>query len=148
MGGAECEGTGWARQTMVVDGDQVIPKIKAIIILDEDGTRITSKYYGNTEKDSEKQTAFEKLLYNKTSRLTTPRHDVDIMMIDDQVAVFHFVSDLLFYVVGHSHENELILEAVLTGLIETLQQLLESVEKISVLERLELTILAIDEIAD
>jgi len=116
--------------------------------MDDDGTRITSKYYDAADAESEKQTAFETLLYNKTSRLSTPRHDVDIMMLENQIVVFYFVQDLLFYVVGSISDNELILEAVLSGLVETLQALLESVEKISLLERLELTILTIDEICD
>eukprot|EP00656_Telonema_subtile_P041736 TRINITY_DN46_c0_g1_i1.p2 TRINITY_DN46_c0_g1~~TRINITY_DN46_c0_g1_i1.p2 ORF type:complete len:217 (-),score=66.98 TRINITY_DN46_c0_g1_i1:156-806(-) len=130
------------------EADQgILPSVKAIIILDDDGARITSKYFTNDE-DSEKQTAFETLLFNKTSRLTTPRHDVDIMMLENQIVVFFFVSDVLFYVVGHPNDNELVLEAVLSGLVETLQILLEQVEKITMLERLELTILAIDEIVD
>eukprot|EP00658_Telonema_sp_P-2_P084357 TRINITY_DN9349_c0_g1_i4.p1 TRINITY_DN9349_c0_g1~~TRINITY_DN9349_c0_g1_i4.p1 ORF type:complete len:109 (-),score=32.85 TRINITY_DN9349_c0_g1_i4:322-648(-) len=53
-----------------------------------------------------------------------------------------------FYVVGRPDDNELVLESVLTGLVETLQLLLDQVEKITILERLELTILAIDEIID
>eukprot|EP00657_Telonema_sp_P-1_P011928 TRINITY_DN777_c0_g1_i1.p1 TRINITY_DN777_c0_g1~~TRINITY_DN777_c0_g1_i1.p1 ORF type:complete len:182 (+),score=55.75 TRINITY_DN777_c0_g1_i1:207-752(+) len=125
----------------------VLPEVKGIIILDDEGKRITSKYFTG-EEDTEKQNTFEALLFNKTSRLSTARHDVDIMMLENQIVVFYFISDVLLYVVGNPNDNELVLEAVLTGLVDTLRNLLEQVEKITMLEHLELTILAIDEIID
>lgn len=61
--------------------------------------------------------------------------------------VYKFVSDLNFYVTGAADENELILNSILTAFFESVQLLLRNnVEKKTVLENLDLVLLALDEI--
>lgn len=42
--------------------------IKAVILMDNDGNRIISKYYDDTYSTMKEQKAFEKSLFNKTVR--------------------------------------------------------------------------------
>lgn len=133
--------------------DPIVPQIKGIVILDDEGQRLVAKYYGDDMDTEEKQFAFEKLLFNKTSRLQTARHDTDIIMLDQSVIVFHFISDCLFYVCGKVDDNELLYEAVLNALVEVLGKLLSNglgsqVEKITVLEQLEKVLITVDELVE
>jgi len=48
------------------------------------------------------------------------------MLLDNVVLVYKVIADLIFYVAGSSSENELILQAVLQALDETMQNLLKS----------------------
>lgn len=135
------------------DADPLIPSVKAIVILDDEGNRLVAKYYGGEMDTDEKQFAFEKMLFTKTSRLQTARHDTDVIMLDQSVIVFHFVSDCLFYVAGKVDDNELLFEAVLNALVEVLGKLLSNglgsqVEKITVLEQLEKVLITVDELVD
>jgi hypothetical protein len=71
------------------------------------------------------------------------------MLLDNVVLVYKVINDLIFYVAGTSSENELILQAVLQALDETLSNLLKNqVSKKSVVENLDLLLLSIDEIVD
>lgn len=70
-------------------------------------------------------------------------------MFDDVVVVYKFIGDLMFYVTGHQAENEVILAAVLQGFYDSISLLLRNaVEKKTVLENLDLVLLAMDEIVD
>ncbi len=48
------------------------------------------------------------------------------MLLDNVVLVYKVIADLIFYVAGTSGENELILQAVLQALDETMANLLKS----------------------
>merc|ERR1712086_1192292 len=77
----------------------------------------------------------------------------DIIMLEQSVVVFHFVSDCFFYVVGKADDNELLLEAVLNALVEVLNQLLSNglgsqLEKLTVMEQLERVLTCVDELVD
>lgn len=81
--------------------------VKGMAILDNDGNRILAKYYDkNTFPTSKEQKAFEKNLFNKTHRSNT-----EIIMLDGLTCVYRSNVDLYFYVMGSSHENEVILQA-------------------------------------
>jgi hypothetical protein len=71
------------------------------------------------------------------------------MLMDGTIAVFRSSVDSIFYVIGHSESNELILGHLLDGLFEAVSGLLKGqVEKILLLENLELLLLAMDELVD
>ncbi|XP_030020371.1 coatomer subunit zeta-1 isoform X2 [Manduca sexta] len=119
--------------------------IKGMCILDSDGNRILAKYY---DKDvlptAKEQKAFEKNLFNKTHRA-----NAEIIMLDGLTCVYKSNVDLFFYVMGSSHENELILQSVLNALYETVSMLLRrNVEKRVLLDNLDAVMLAFDEICD
>ncbi|XP_046452971.1 coatomer subunit zeta-1-like [Daphnia pulex] len=119
--------------------------IKGIAILDNDGKRILAKYYDpNTLPTAKEQKVFEKNLFNKTHRANT-----EIIMLENMTCVYKSNVDLYFYVMGSSHENELILVSVLNCLYDSISQILrKNVEKRSLMENLDVVMLALDEICD
>jgi len=131
-----------------MDGSLLPPTlstIKGIIILDNDGRRVLANYYDKdilpTLKD---QTAFEKNLFNKTSKSTA-----EILLLDGMVILHRSNVDLFFYVVGSQHENELLLLSVLNCVYDSVSQILrKNVEKRALFENLDVVLLALDEICD
>jgi len=73
----------------------------------------------------------------------------DVIQVDNAVVVYKLVNDIILCVVGSSFENELILHSVLSCLDESLQSLLKGqVSKKTLVENLDLLLLAVDEIID
>eukprot|EP00742_Colponemidia_sp_Colp-10_P001357 GILJ01001460.1.p1 GENE.GILJ01001460.1~~GILJ01001460.1.p1 ORF type:complete len:181 (-),score=27.06 GILJ01001460.1:211-753(-) len=128
----------------------LIPLVKAILLLDNEGKRIAVKYYTEEEKfaTTAAQILFEASLFAKTQRMTA-RNDAEIIMFDNLIAVFRFQSDLHLYVLGDANENELILNTVLSTIFETLLQASRGqLDRRYVLEYLEQVLLAFDEAVD
>ncbi|XP_072927324.1 coatomer subunit zeta-1 isoform X2 [Hemitrygon akajei] len=118
--------------------------VKAVLILDNDGERILAKYYDNTYPTVKEQKAFEKNIFNKTHRT-----DSEIALLEGLTVVYKSNIDLYFYVIGSSHENELMLVAVLHCLFDSLSQMFrKNVEKRALLDNMDGVFLAIDEIVD
>jgi len=118
--------------------------IKGVAILDNDGDRILAKYYDDTFASIKEQREFEKNLYNKTSR-----QNAEIIMLDGLTVVYRSNVDLYFYIMGSSHENELILASVLNALYDAVSQMLKkNVEKRFLMDHLDAVYLAIDELVD
>jgi len=118
--------------------------VKGIAILDNDGNRILAKYFDNTFATPKEEKAFEKKLFQKTHRA-----NAEIIMFDGITSVYRSSVDLFFYVMGDSNENGLILDSVLKCLFESISQILrKNVEKRSLLDNLDIIILALDEIID
>jgi len=70
-------------------------------------------------------------------------------MVNGNIAVYNDVFDCFFFVIGNTDSNELVLSAVLETLYESVTTLLkQQIDKISLLENLELILLAMDEIVD
>ncbi|XP_053646197.1 coatomer subunit zeta-1 isoform X2 [Cherax quadricarinatus] len=119
--------------------------IKGIAILDNDGNRLLAKYYDPsvfpTVKEEKK---FEKNLFQKTHRA-----NAEVIMLDRLTCVYRSNVDLFFYVMGLSHENELILVSVLSCLYDAVSAILrKNVEKRTLLDNLDIIMLALDEICD
>ena len=134
--------------TMVADGkSNCMPMVKAMIVLDSEGKRITVKYYTKEWASSVKeQSNFEKSLFTKTCR-TNARGEAEIIMFDNHVIVYKFIADVFFYIVASPEENEIAMAQVLAALTESTSILLRSnVEKKSVLENIDLVLIAMDEI--
>mmetsp|Transcript_330 Transcript_330/g.667 ORF Transcript_330/g.667 Transcript_330/m.667 type:complete len:186 (+) Transcript_330:321-878(+) len=128
--------------------DPTCPIVKNMILLDSEGKRIAVKYYSQDWPTVPAQSNFEKSLWNKTSR-TNARQEAEIVMFDNYIVVYKYVGDLMFYVTGSQDENELILYTVLQAFYESVSALLrQQVEKKTVLENLDLVLLAMDEIVD
>ena len=102
----------------------LLPLVTCIVILDEDGGRVSAKYYNKREfPDHASQTEFESKLWKKTKNVNA-RVEADIALLDERVAVFRSGPDVHLYVVGSTDENELILAAVLDALHDALSALL------------------------
>ncbi|CAH1775429.1 unnamed protein product [Owenia fusiformis] len=118
--------------------------VKAIAIMDNDGNRMIAKYYDDTFPTTKEQKAFEKNLFNKTHRA-----NAEIIMLEGLTCVYRSNVDLFFYVIGSANENELILVSVLNAFYDAISQILrKNVEKRALLENLDATFLAMDEICD
>lgn len=104
-----------------------------------------AKYYDkNVLPTVKEQKTFEKNLFSKTHRATS-----EIIMLDGLTCVYKSNVDLFFYVMGSTQENELILLSVLNCLYDSISLILKKfVEKKSVMENLEIIMLAFDEICD
>ena len=110
--------------------------------------RVHAKYYGSTFPDKEAQQKYEQKLYAKTKG-TMARSEAEIILLDNTVAVYRSGSDVTFYVVGSTLENEIILAEVLSGLFDSLSILLrDNLEKRVILDHLELVFLIVDELVD
>ena len=68
------------------------------------------------------QKAFEKGLLEKTAKQSS-----DVILYDNKIVVFKSESDVMLYVVGESHENEVLLYNVVLCLRDTLSLLLKYV---------------------
>merc|ERR1719150_681826 len=119
--------------------------IKGILILDNDGNRILSSYYDKVNFPTLKeQTAFEKNLFNKTSK-----SNAEIVLLDGMVILHRSNVELYFYVIGSQSENELLLLSALNCVYDSVSQILrKNVEKRALFENLDIVLLAMDEICD
>lgn len=127
----------------------LLPQVKSILILDENGARVSSKYHDREEfPNLQAELDFETKLFKKTKNVNA-RNEADIVLLDDVVAVFRSGIDVHIYVVGSSDENELILTHVLDALHETLCILLRTqLDRRTLLENLAMVLLAVDELVD
>eukprot|EP01033_Poteriospumella_lacustris_P012051 gene12051-8607_t len=123
----------------------LIPVVNAFIIHDGEGDRLYAKYYDGRSKAQ--QIEFEALLQKKTKNIST-KNESEILLLEPEVVVFKG-SECKFFVVGSSDENELVLTAVLESIYEAVSSLLRgAVDKRTMLDNLELVLLAIDEVLD
>ncbi|ROL52144.1 Coatomer subunit zeta-1 [Anabarilius grahami] len=129
---------------LIVKDEPSLYTVKAVLIMDNDGERLYAKYYDDTYPTVKEQKAFEKNIFNKTHRT-----DSEIALLEGLTVVYKSNIDLYFYVIGSSHENELMLMSVLNCLFDSLSQMLrKNVEKRALLENMEGLFLAVDEIVD
>ncbi|XP_069732893.1 coatomer subunit zeta-2 isoform X1 [Phaenicophaeus curvirostris] len=118
--------------------------VKALLILDSHGQRLLAKYYDSTFPTAKAQAAFERSIFKQSQRAGG-----EIACLEGLTIVYRSSVDLFFYVVGGCQENELMLSAVLTCLLDALGHLLrKEVEKRWLLENMEGTFLVVDEIVD
>ena len=125
-----------------------IPSVSAVIILDGDGKRVVVRYYKSNFASSTEEQAFEKKLFDKTTR-TNAKSEAEIIILDGLVTVYRNSSDVWLYVVGSQQENELILVNVLTTMFEGLSTLLRSPpDKRLLLDNFDTLLITIDEMID
>lgn len=119
--------------------------VKGIVVLNNDGNRVLAKYYDPVVLPTVKeQKTFEKDLFNKTYRA-----NAEIIMLNGLTCVYKSNVDLFFYVIGNSHDNELILLSMLQCLFNSLSQVLRrNVEEKALYQNLDIVMLVIDEICD
>lgn len=85
---------------------------------------MSAKYYEKSEfPHFLSQTEFESKLWKKTKGVNA-RAEADVVLLDDNVAVFRNGIDVQVFVVGSAEENELILTLVLDALFDSLTALL------------------------
>ncbi|CED84869.1 Vesicle coat complex COPI, zeta subunit [Phaffia rhodozyma] len=136
-----------------------------LIILDSEGNRVIAKYWspphqpasvgqgvaaastlgGNPFGTLKEQRAFEKNVCEKTRKGLA-----DVLFLPpSSICLTKSSTDLTFHLVGPTSENELMLQNALTAFHDAVGLLLRGlVEKRSVLENLDLVMLALDETID
>jgi len=125
-----------------------IPSIKSLLVLDAEGKRIVCRYYKSDFATLTEETAFEKKLFDKTSR-TNAKTEAEIIMFDNMVSVYRNSGDVWFYVVGNQTENELVLVNALTALYDALSAGLRATpEKRILVDNFDVLLLTIDELID
>lgn len=82
-----------------------------------------TQYAGDRYETAEQQVEFERNIFAKTKG-NQARSDPDIILLNKQVVVYMFATDVYFYVAGDQNENELILSSVLTAFYETMDAML------------------------
>ena len=96
--------------------------IKGVVVLDNEGRRVISKYYnsfGTTLEANSAQKSFERQLFYKSNKqisgkssatsTATNTYENDIMIVENYTAVFRCYSDMSIYILGLADDNELIL---------------------------------------
>eukprot|EP01065_Artemidia_motanka_P048837 TRINITY_DN7980_c0_g1_i1.p1 TRINITY_DN7980_c0_g1~~TRINITY_DN7980_c0_g1_i1.p1 ORF type:complete len:199 (+),score=94.86 TRINITY_DN7980_c0_g1_i1:65-598(+) len=133
----------------------VIHRVMAVIMLDDEGKRIFTKYYDKAFAGKlEKQQGFEKRLFEKTQpkgQQGQSKEGADITTFDTLTVVFRNDPDVHIYVIGSLDENEIVLSSVLECLCEALLSLLKghnAIEKRPLLENYDLLLLTVDETID
>lgn len=135
-----------------MSGLEDVKVIKGIVILDNEGSRIFSKYFdSHFSRKPAVQQDFEKLIFAKTSKSTFARNEIDILLVEEihSIVLYRFEADVHFFVVGSRDENEALLAAVLSGLVEALLSLFQDqFDKRTLLEHFDALVVAVDEVVD
>eukprot|EP00698_Gefionella_okellyi_P024832 TRINITY_DN886_c0_g1_i1.p1 TRINITY_DN886_c0_g1~~TRINITY_DN886_c0_g1_i1.p1 ORF type:complete len:188 (-),score=33.45 TRINITY_DN886_c0_g1_i1:828-1352(-) len=123
--------------------------VRNMLLLDADGKRIISKYYGPDHNTLTSQQAYEKKLFEKTKNTTGTKDEAEIILFDGLISVYRQSQDLWLYVSGDMEENELLLVSVLTTLYDALDHITKGqLDKKTFLDSIDLAFLAIDELVD
>ncbi|CAJ1959336.1 unnamed protein product [Cylindrotheca closterium] len=140
----------------------LIPKVEAILVLDNEGQRLAGKYYGDFLKTDESgktaeemKTAFEKQIQQKISGIVARPDAAEVISVMGKAVVFCGGSnagpngDVRVVHVGPASESELVLAYLCEGMYDALAQLMGgTTERTMVLDNLELVFLLIDEHCD
>mmetsp|Transcript_57280 Transcript_57280/g.134472 ORF Transcript_57280/g.134472 Transcript_57280/m.134472 type:complete len:198 (-) Transcript_57280:219-812(-) len=123
------------------------PNVSSVVVLDLHGERIAAQYFADTLQTHHAQQQFEKTLLSKALK-STSGGECDITVFDGHIAVFRGGKDVFLFVTGDQDENEIILVEVLNALYNAYASLLGSVDRGSMLDRLDDVLLALDELVD
>ncbi|EKU21190.1 nonclathrin coat protein zeta2-cop [Nannochloropsis gaditana CCMP526] len=83
--------------------DPFVPSVTAIFVLDNDGQRLSAKYFNPIFATNAEKMAFEMRVFKKT-RHNNARSESEIITIDNFTVVFRSGTDAHFYVVGDAKE--------------------------------------------
>ena len=104
------------------------------------------EFFSRLPRDAQFQ--FERNLCKRSTHLSC-NGDVELLVLDNHIAVHKSSHDLRFYMIASQSENELIIVSILETLYDSLHNLLRGlVDKQSALENLDLVLLVIDELID
>eukprot|EP00831_Metopus_contortus_P057295 TRINITY_DN4974_c0_g1_i3.p1 TRINITY_DN4974_c0_g1~~TRINITY_DN4974_c0_g1_i3.p1 ORF type:complete len:182 (-),score=38.74 TRINITY_DN4974_c0_g1_i3:241-786(-) len=123
--------------------------VLALIVIDNEGTRLLAKYYDMDLKTVDEQLEFEKRLFIKSSKMTSKASECDILNIDQYIVVFRCYFDVSIFMVGSIMDNELALAEGMETLHLCLEQVYkEGIERKNIIHLMTVFLLLIDEIID
>ena len=134
--------------------------ISSVVILDQEGQSIYSKYYpmtgiAHTMASVHDMRQYERSLYEKTkSDLYAQMH-----LLEDHVVLFKPSNDLIFYVMCPLDANELLVQCVLDCLVDVCQETMmkistapgapiNQIDKAALLDNYDILSLLMDELID
>lgn len=131
--------------------------VSAVLILDNEGQRLYSKYYQtnspnsnnvelttNQYKNQSQQLKFESEIFKKINKI----HQ-DIILFDNHLITYKQTNDIILILVTSINENESLIYSLTTNLNEALTILLDNtLDKQTILEKYDLISLGIDETID
>jgi len=121
--------------------------VNGILILENAGGRIATKYFDSDLATKEAQLTFEEQLTEKVAAM--PQGGPDALLFRDYVVMYKCYQDFRVFVVGTLDENELLLTTVLTTLCDTIRSLLKKELTSQLLtEHFDVVLLAMDDIVD
>ena len=125
------------------------PSISSVVIVDDRGTRVATKYYSDGLQTLAAQQKLEASLLSKALK-STASGEADIVLFDGHIAVMRAGKDCHMFVTGDQDENEIILVEVLNTLYNTLSTLLPggSLDSRNMMEKLDVVLLVLDELVD
>ncbi|EAZ51596.1 hypothetical protein [Cryptosporidium parvum Iowa II] len=126
--------------------------IVGCILLDTDGNRIASRYYGNLENiglaDHAAQRQFEDQLHSKGQKLSG-KTEAEALFVGEMLCLVRFAGDFSIYIVSSPSENELILFDVLNCIYNSLSIIIPGqLSKKGLFESLDTVHLIFDEVTD
>jgi len=128
--------------------DGIFETIKAAIILDENGNRIYGKYYDTEEFSNNREAKkFEKNLSQRTLKPLKLNEEV-IDHFSGFTVVGRRAIDIYVYLVGGEHENEIMLNYLLTTIMDSLSLIPsqgQMLDRIQVLQNYSKTLVIFDE---
>lgn len=93
------------------------------VLLDTEGNRIVSRYYGSLDNmgltDYASQRQFENQLHSKGQKLSG-KSEAEALFVGEMLCLVRFVSDFSIYLVSSPSENELILFDVINCIYNSL----------------------------
>ena len=128
-----------------------LKEIKAVLILEDSGNRILTRYYDAKQDTLKEQKEFEKTLCKKIRQQKGGM--TRIMIHSGTVVVVQIVANMVFCMVSSLQSNELITESVLMTIIDSLGKVLDShewdiIDARSMMLKLDILTLVVDEIID
>lgn len=121
----------------------IVCLIKFIVLLDNNGKTIYSKFYGD---EFNNQTEFISKLCSSTTNLNVAKEEVDIFTLNDYIIVSKISGEVNIFIGADDNENEVIVgnffeifEAVLSDIVPS------SLTKENIINSYEMLIIAIDE---
>ncbi|KAJ1613810.1 hypothetical protein OJ253_51 [Cryptosporidium canis] len=132
--------------------ETMFDSIVGCILLDTDGNRIVSRYYGNLDSiglsEYSAQRQFEGQLHSKGQRLSG-KNEAEALFVGDMLCLVRFVGDFSIYVISSPSENELILFDVINCVYNSLSIVIPGqLSKKGLFESLDAVHLILDEVAD
>jgi len=128
--------------------DGIFETIKAAIILDESGNRVYGKYYDTVEFANNREAKkFEKILIDRTLKPLKTNEEV-IDHFNGFTVVGRRAIDIYVYLVGGPNENEIMLNYLLTTIMDSLSHIPsqgQMLDRIQVLQNYSKTLVIFDE---
>lgn len=133
--------------------------VQAVLLLDNEGKRIYTKYYHPPHLTSEQQLSIEQNSIGTSTKQQndfelrlfkkTHKQNADILIFEDHLILCKEYVDTVLYLVGSIDENELVLQQAFSAIKDSLELILATgIDKKNILEHYDMVALAIDESID